>query len=128
MSHPDARMSTAIVGAGGYIGQHFARLLADHPWFGPPKLVGGPRSSGRTLSELWLLAESDPPELPDPRLHESTPAGLGREGVQVVFSALPSGTSAPNSVITEHAVQTLHLHPVPSGWLIQTPHPLTAAQ
>ena len=93
MSPPDARMSTAIVGAGGYIGQHFARLLADHPWFGPPKLVGGPRSSGRTLSELWLLAESDPPELPDPRLHESTPAGLAREGVQVVFSALPSGTA-----------------------------------
>ncbi|HEY6499438.1 MAG TPA: FtsX-like permease family protein, partial [Streptosporangiaceae bacterium] len=43
-------------------------------------------------------------------------------------NALPSGTSAPNTVITEHAVRQLGLSPVVSGWLIQTPHPLTAAQ
>ena len=43
-------------------------------------------------------------------------------------SALPSGTSAPNTVITEHAVRQLGLRPVVSGWLIQTPHPLTATQ
>jgi putative ABC transport system permease protein len=44
--------------------------------------------------------------------------------------ALPSGTSAPNTVITEHAVRTLGLTASIStqGWLIQTPHPLTAAQ
>jgi putative ABC transport system permease protein len=43
-------------------------------------------------------------------------------------SALPPGTSAPNTVITEHAVHELGLHPVTSGWLIQAAHPLTAAQ
>jgi putative ABC transport system permease protein len=43
-------------------------------------------------------------------------------------SALPSGTSAPNTVITEHAIQTLGLHASPAGWLIQAPHPPTAAQ
>jgi putative ABC transport system permease protein len=42
--------------------------------------------------------------------------------------ALPSGTSAPNTVITEHAIHTLGLHTSVSGWLIQTPHPPTAAQ
>ena len=43
--------------------------------------------------------------------------------------ALPSGTSAPNTVITEHAIQTLGLHPSVQGWLIQAPHnPPTAAQ
>jgi putative ABC transport system permease protein len=42
--------------------------------------------------------------------------------------ALPSGTSGPNTVITEHAIQTLGLHTSPSGWLIQAPHPPTAAQ
>jgi putative ABC transport system permease protein len=41
---------------------------------------------------------------------------------------LPSGTSAPNTVITEHAVRQLHLHSTVSGWLIQTPHPPTATQ
>jgi putative ABC transport system permease protein len=45
---------------------------------------------------------------------------------------LPSGTSAPNTVITEHAIKTLHLQ-VQSGanavgWLIQVPNGLTATQ
>jgi putative ABC transport system permease protein len=43
-------------------------------------------------------------------------------------SALPSGTSAPNTVITEHAVRQLGLRTSTSGWLILTPHPPTAAQ
>jgi putative ABC transport system permease protein len=43
-------------------------------------------------------------------------------------SALPSGTSAPNTVITEHAIHELGLQTSTSGWLIQTPHPPTAAQ
>ena len=41
---------------------------------------------------------------------------------------LPAGTSAPNTVITEHAIRELGLHASTSGWLIQTPHPPTAAQ
>jgi putative ABC transport system permease protein len=43
-------------------------------------------------------------------------------------SDLPSGTSAPNTVVTEHAVHALRLHASTSGWLIQTPNPPTAAQ
>jgi putative ABC transport system permease protein len=42
--------------------------------------------------------------------------------------ALPSGTSAPNTVLTEHAVHSLHLSTTTSGWLIQTTQPLTATQ
>ena len=43
-------------------------------------------------------------------------------------SALPSGTSAPNSVLTEHAVHRLGLSTFTSGWLIQAPGAPTAAQ
>jgi len=43
-------------------------------------------------------------------------------------SALPGGTDAPNTVITEYAVRTYHMQPQLSGWLIQAPAPLTAAQ
>ncbi|MGO9197249.1 MAG: FtsX-like permease family protein [Acidimicrobiales bacterium] len=42
--------------------------------------------------------------------------------------ALPSGTSAPNTVITEYAVHRFGLQPAVSGWLIQTPGPPSAAQ
>ena len=44
------------------------------------------------------------------------------------FADLPSGTSAPNTLITEHAVQQLRQQLIPVGWLIQTPGPLTPAQ
>ena len=46
------------------------------------------------------------------------------------LSALPSGTSAPNTVITEHAIKEFHLRDSVSlsGWLIQTRGPLTASQ
>ncbi|MGA7834096.1 MAG: FtsX-like permease family protein [Acidimicrobiales bacterium] len=43
-------------------------------------------------------------------------------------SALPSGTSAPNTVITEHAVHDLGLSTQTSGWFIQTAQPLSALQ
>jgi putative ABC transport system permease protein len=58
------------------------------------------------------------------------PAGscLANPPIQEV-SKLPSGTSAPNTVVTEHAVQTLHLQSsiTTSGWFIQAPNGLTAA-
>ena len=46
------------------------------------------------------------------------------------IGSLPSGTSAPNTVITEYAVSKYHLQSAVqlSGWLIQAPAPLTAAQ
>ena len=43
---------------------------------------------------------------------------------------LPSGTSAPNTVVTEHAITTFHLQSSvqPNGWLITVPGGLTPAQ
>jgi putative ABC transport system permease protein len=46
------------------------------------------------------------------------------------ISQLPSGTSAPNTVLTEHAITTLHLQKSiqTGGWLITVPNGLTPAQ
>ncbi len=44
------------------------------------------------------------------------------------ISALPSGTSAPNTVLTEHAVTQFGDQVSTTGWLLQLPHPPTAAQ
>jgi putative ABC transport system permease protein len=52
---------------------------------------------------------------------------LANPPIQEVI-ALPAGTSAPNTVVTEHAIQEFHLRTSTSGWLIQTPRPPTAAQ
>jgi putative ABC transport system permease protein len=59
------------------------------------------------------------------------PAGscLANPPIQEV-GQLPSGTSAPNTVVTEHAIATLHQQSSisTSGWLIQVPGGLTAAE
>jgi aspartate-semialdehyde dehydrogenase len=83
----------AILGAGGYIGQHFARLLAHHPTFGRPQLVGSGRSSGRTLAEVWRLEGPPPDELSNERIIRRTARQIAHEGIDVVFSALPSGAA-----------------------------------
>ncbi|MGP0029208.1 MAG: hypothetical protein ACLPVF_01740, partial [Acidimicrobiales bacterium] len=56
------------------------------------------------------------------------PGGAIANPPMQTVGALPAGTSAPNTVITEHAVHELGLQTSVAGWLIQTPHPLTAAQ
>ena len=59
------------------------------------------------------------------------PAGscIANPPIQEV-SQLPSGTSAPNTVVTEHAISTLHLQGSIqlNGWLITVPGGLTPAQ
>ncbi|HTW18778.1 MAG TPA: FtsX-like permease family protein [Mycobacteriales bacterium] len=41
---------------------------------------------------------------------------------------LPAYTSAPSALITSHAMNLLGMRPAPAGWLVQTPHALSAAQ
>ena len=57
----------------------------------------------------------------------SAPASLRHPVVQELGS-LPSGTSAPNFVITEHAIRSLRLTTTPTDWLIETPSAVTASQ
>jgi aspartate-semialdehyde dehydrogenase len=85
------RLPSAVLGASGYIGQHFVRLLADHPDFELRHLATGDRSVGRHLSEVWQIDEAPPEGLAERTLVRTTPGQLERSGVRVVFSALPSG-------------------------------------
>jgi putative ABC transport system permease protein len=70
------------------------------------------QGSGPGRSESWPCPTSDC--LANPSMQE--------------ISALPAGTSAPNTVITEYAVKRLGLAPITSGWLVETAKPLSAAQ
>ncbi len=44
------------------------------------------------------------------------------------ISTLPAGTSAPNTLVTEHALATVHQKSYIAGWFIQARTPFTAAQ
>jgi aspartate-semialdehyde dehydrogenase len=89
------RIPCAILGASGYIGQHFARLLADHPSFELRVLGAGERSEGKRLEEIWQLEEAPPRGFEHSILRRSSPTALASAGIRIAFSALPSGTAGP---------------------------------
>jgi putative ABC transport system permease protein len=93
-----------------------------------PGLAGLPN-----LEMLWhngMVSDSSSPATPGSDGGPSCTPGndcVASPAIQTV-SSLPGGTDAPNTVITEYAVQKYHMRPQLSGWLIQAPAPLTAAQ
>jgi aspartate-semialdehyde dehydrogenase len=87
----DDAIPVALLGAGGYIGQEFVRLLAPHPRFDLRLLVGSPRQRDLRLEDLWHLTDPIPSEWATGRLVIRSPAQLERQGIRAVFSALPSG-------------------------------------
>ncbi len=84
-----------------------------------------PGLSGLTKMQLQYGAYKSGPAGPGSPCPPSS--CLANPKIQEV-SALPSGTSAPNTVITEHAVRQLHLKTTTVGWLVQARDPLQAGQ
>jgi putative ABC transport system permease protein len=84
-----------------------------------------------TMSKMQFLYGSQAGGTPWNSATYPCPAGscVASPPIQEV-SQLPSGTSAPNTVITEHAVGEYHLASgiQTAGWLITAPRGLTAAQ
>jgi putative ABC transport system permease protein len=94
-----------------------------------PGLAGLPHME-MTWDIGYVSDNSSPP--PNPGFVGGPPCTLSNHclagpAIQTVGS-LPSGTSAPNTVLTEYAVSKYHMQTQLSGWLIQAPAPLTAAQ
>ena len=56
-----------IIGATGMVGQRFAVLLENHPWFTVTALAASPRSAGKTYAEAtggrWLLDKPMPEKM-----------------------------------------------------------------
>ena len=82
------KIPTAILGATGVVGQRFAQMLQDHPWFEITALVASDRSAGQTYGEAcnWTLEGDPPANLLDMQvlpLDAELPARLA-------FSALPT--------------------------------------
>lgn len=58
--------------------------------------------------------------------HKPSSRDLANPSIQLM--SLPHYSSAPNTLLTAHAMKVLGLRPVLAGWLIQTPKALTSAQ
>ena len=58
-----------IIGATGMVGQRFATLLENHPWFQVTALAASARSAGKTYREAvgkrWLMSSPIPEKMAD---------------------------------------------------------------
>jgi putative ABC transport system permease protein len=90
-------------------------------------LAGVPR-----LELIWHGGGTESDGSRGPGSHGSPPCTLSSDclasPVIQTISSLPSGTAAPSTLITGYAMRKYHLQTQLSGWLIQAPAPLTAAQ
>ena len=63
------KYNVGIIGATGMVGQRFATLLADHPWFNVKTLAASGRSAGKTYEEAlggrWAMKTPLPEKLRD---------------------------------------------------------------
>ena len=65
-----------IIGATGMVGQRFAVLLENHPWFKVTTLAASPRSAGKTykdaVGERWLIETPMPKAMEDIVIMDAT--------------------------------------------------------
>ncbi|MCU0276963.1 MAG: aspartate-semialdehyde dehydrogenase [Acidobacteria bacterium] len=90
-------IATAIVGCTGLVGQQFARLLDDHPFFALSCLTASSRSTGKTFAAAMPGIDGSFFSAATRRhvLRETTAAAIRASGARVVFSALPAAVSGP---------------------------------
>ncbi|MCP4756735.1 MAG: aspartate-semialdehyde dehydrogenase [Proteobacteria bacterium] len=85
------KIRVGILGATGAVGQRFAQLLADHPYFDLAVLAASERSAGKRYGEAthWILSEPMAPRLSEIRVREMST----ELDCHVLFSALPTASA-----------------------------------
>ena len=63
------QFNVGIIGATGMVGQRFAILLENHPWFNVTALAASPRSAGKSYKDAvgnrWAMPKPMPKALED---------------------------------------------------------------
>ena len=81
-----------IIGATGMVGQRFATLLADHPWFRVTALAASPRSAGQTYEQAaggrWAMTAPMPEKLKNMVILDASDVQAVAEKVDFVFCAV----------------------------------------
>jgi aspartate-semialdehyde dehydrogenase len=87
------KIRVGIAGATGMVGQRFAKILSDHPWFEVAAVAASERSTGKTYEEAvdgrWAMSTPVPESIKNMMVHNvQNIQHFICEGVRVVFSAV----------------------------------------
>lgn len=86
------KVKVGILGSTGSVGQRYVNMLESHPWFEIKVLSASSASVGKRYGEAakWVLDSSMPEGVKDLVVQPADADVFKREGVELVFSALPS--------------------------------------
>ena len=84
--------NVGIVGATGMVGQRFATLLENHPWFHVTALAASPRSAGKTYREAvgsrWAMKTPMPESMADMIIIDASHIDEMKDKVDFIFCAV----------------------------------------
>ena len=87
-----SKFKVGILGATGMVGQRFATLLADHPWFEVTTLAASAGSAGKTYEEAcgkrWKMTDAMPDALRSVTVKDVSDIAGVSSGVDFLFSAV----------------------------------------
>lgn len=94
----EKKLRVGIIGATGYVGQRFATLLADHPWFEVTAIAASSRSAGRTYEQAtggrWKIERPLPDNLKDMIIRDAAELESLCSEVDFVFCAVDMDKAA----------------------------------
>lgn len=90
------KKKAAILGSSGMIGQRFAHMLDNHPYFEVVAYCASDRSEGKKVGDVWKLSDVDiDPILGREVIRATDASALIKEGVELAFSGIPSDVAGP---------------------------------
>ena len=89
---PSRKFRVGIIGCTGMVGQRFAALLENHPWFTVTALAASPRSAGKTYAEAagsrWVMETPLPESMKDMVVMDASDVKCVAEKVDFAFCAV----------------------------------------
>ncbi len=86
------KFNVGIIGCTGMVGQRFATLLENHPWFTVTALAASPRSAGKTYAEAvgkrWVMDKPLPDSMKDMIVKDASDVENVAKDVDFVFCAV----------------------------------------
>ncbi len=103
----DRKFRVGIAGGTGMVGQRFALLLANHPWFEVTTIAASPRSAGLTYAEAvkgrWNMPEALPENLKSIVVRDASDVAAVTGDVDFLFCAVDMDKAATKALEEAYA-------------------------
>ena len=107
------KFRVGIIGCTGMVGQRFATLLAEHPWFEVTVLAASPRSAGKTYKEAlggrWSMKTPLPATLEQMVVQDASQVETVASMADFVFCAVDMPKAEIKALEEAYALSLIHI-------------------